>query len=125
MSDFGFIIKNEIERGWDQKCIIFDLPRNHKDRDTIFEALECMKDGIFTSYKYQSTRCRMSRKPVTIVFANWWPDFRKSSQDRWKCYYIHNRDCCKEISLEETKKQYLQHQNITDTEEGEDGVCSM
>lgn len=127
MSDFAYIMKDEIDKGWDQKTLIIDIPRNYQDRKSVYEALECIKDGIFTSTKYAGKNVIMKRKPTTIVMANWWPHFTSMSVDRWKCFYINSRDECVKIPVTQAMRDYKTHPDGYGSEciEGPDGVCSM
>jgi hypothetical protein len=114
MADFTQCIKNEIKMGWDFKVLILDIPRNYKDRNTIYEALECIKDGVITCTKYNSETIWLPRKPVVIVTANWWPQFTKMSIDRWKCYSIDNVDTCTRISTIQAMREAEASDNDAD-----------
>lgn len=84
---FATIIAGAIDAGWNQRCIIFDLPRQTEDLDRIYTLLEACCDGVVTATKYQG-RTVWFNKPVVIVMANWLPNKAKMSFDRWKVYNI-------------------------------------
>jgi len=84
---FATIIAGAIDAGWDQRCIIFDLPRQTEDLDRIYTLLEACCDGVVTATKYQGKTVWFN-KPVVIVMANWLPNRGRMSLDRWKVYTI-------------------------------------
>lgn len=61
--------------------VFFDYPRE-KEGNFPYSVLEQLKNGRFTSGKYQSRAVRF-RVPHVVVFANFYPDTTKMSQDRW------------------------------------------
>lgn len=63
------------------KAVMFDVCRSHED-EISYEALESIKNGIFFSSKYESDMC-IFNPPHIIVFANFAPDQRALSKDRW------------------------------------------
>lgn len=84
---FATIIAGAIDSGWNQRCIIFDLPRQCEDLDRIYTLLEACCDGVVTATKYQGKTVWFN-KPVVIVLANWMPNMGRMSLDRWKTYTI-------------------------------------
>lgn len=74
----------------DCETFIFDLPRSVEGCIS-YNALEQIKNGFWTSTKYEGgTVCINS--PNVIIFANWAPDKTMLSADRWNIYKIHNME---------------------------------
>lgn len=90
-----------------EKIVIFDLPRCNEDF-TPYKAMESFKDGRLFSPKYDSKMKRFEPTKV-VVFANFEPDKRKLSMDRWNIW-----DLDKEIP--QIPRGYL---NIKDNPGGE------
>lgn len=63
------------------KIIVWDLVRSIEDFVS-YEGLESVKNGIFFSGKYKSSSC-VFNIPHVFVFANFPPDERRLSNDRW------------------------------------------
>jgi hypothetical protein len=80
--DASTIIKEEYEKGWNGNILIFDLPRNAKERESIYETMECIRNGMMTATKYVGGTVVFENK-VMVVFANFLPDVTKMSLDRW------------------------------------------
>lgn len=64
-----------------KQVVFFDYPRE-KEGNFPYSVLEQLKNGRFTSGKYQSRAVRF-RVPHVVVFANFTPDTSKMSADRW------------------------------------------
>lgn len=80
---FGVATRLEDE---DLQVCLFGLSRQDADYMS-YKSLEQIKDGIFYSGKYESRMC-MFNPPHVIVFANFPPDVRMLSDDRWTIYRI-------------------------------------
>jgi len=67
------------------RVVVFDLVRTTANEDclkVIYEVLEMVSDGVLSSGKYDSTQ--MAIQPVhVVVFANYPPETRTMSEDRW------------------------------------------
>lgn len=82
--DAATIIKNAIDGGWKQKCIIVDLPRSVENaKQRIYQYLEDIKDGSCTVTKYQGCGSLLFDQPHMVIFSNWKPVFNAVSVDRW------------------------------------------
>lgn len=69
------------------KIIILDITRSVETQDMVsYQALEEVKNGIFFNTKYEAGMV-VFNTPIVIVFANFYPDTKKMSEDRWD---IHN-----------------------------------
>lgn len=77
-------IKNFIEQGWTGKILLCDLSRSYDGRESIYDPLECIKNGRITCTKYTGGSKKLRNVPHIIIFANFMPVFEKVSQDRWK-----------------------------------------
>lgn len=82
------IIKNAIDKGWDQKILLIDLPRGSERSDGIYSLIEQVKDGFITALKYESESITLDAKPHVIVFSNWVPHVNQLSIDRWRIYEL-------------------------------------
>ena len=65
----------------DDLIVLFDFARVLEGKVS-YTAIEEVKNGIFSSPKYESTDIVMNC-PHVYVFANWLPDFENLSKDRW------------------------------------------
>lgn len=70
-----FLQKNDL------KVVIFDFARTQEGYIS-YEAIECVKNGIFLNTKYES-KMVVYEVPHIIVLANFHPDVTKLSLDRW------------------------------------------
>lgn len=75
--------KNDIYHALGPNCkiLILDIPRTVEDR-VPYEAIECIKNGLIFSGKYES-KMKAFNPPHVICFANFPPDKRQLSEDRW------------------------------------------
>ena len=49
----------------------------------IYQSLELVKDGVFTSPKYKTSSVKLGRYPEVVVMSNEYPDVSKLTRDRW------------------------------------------
>lgn len=75
-----------IESNNQPKLIIVDCPRTCLDFVS-YQAIECLKNGLLYSGKYEGGRC-IFPSPTVICFANERPKISKMSLDRWKIFCI-------------------------------------
>lgn len=75
-SDICFYASNNMKDGY-----VFDFCRSNEDKIN-YQAIESLKNGIMFSGKYESN-CILMDSPCIICFANFEPDTRKLSKDRW------------------------------------------
>lgn len=66
--------------------IVYDIPRNKKNHVN-FNALEDIKNGLFSSTKYE-TKMILIPTPHIFCFANFEPDLEMMSKDRWNVIEI-------------------------------------
>lgn len=85
------------------EVVFFDIPRTAEGYVS-YDAIECVKNGMFFSAKYDSDMC-IFNTPHVVVFANFEPERAKLSEDRWDI---------KEISTI-TKEFIEQRRRITPT----------
>lgn len=69
---------------------IIDIPRSHQDY-VCYSTLEKIKDGLIYSGKYEGGKLRLIPHHL-IIFANFEPDVRKLSSDRWEIRCIDNSE---------------------------------
>lgn len=75
-----------IEAGTYPKLVLVDVPRVTIDYVS-YNALECLKNGLLYSGKYEGGLC-IFPTPHVICFANEMPAVNKMSLDRWKIFEI-------------------------------------
>lgn len=75
-----------VKKGNTLKTAIFYFPRTIEEYVS-YEAIESIKDGIFYSGKYESGMV-MYNPPHVICMANFEPDTRKLSKDRWSIKHV-------------------------------------
>lgn len=83
-SDTKYLIAKHFEKdecNKDDLICIFGFTRTKEDYVS-YEAIESVKDGIFTSTKYESTMV-VFNSPHVFIFANFKPDKNALSKDRW------------------------------------------
>lgn len=77
--------KKDIAYAYDKEPIfIMDLPRTSEERVN-YEVIECMCNGQIFSPKYTSS-VKVFIKPKILILANFAPDERALSADRWDIY---------------------------------------
>jgi hypothetical protein len=77
----GTTIQNRLKSGNPVKTIIINLVREQCD-NKIYTGLEMLKDGLITSQKFNGETI-IFNSPHVIVFANFPPETKKLSEDRW------------------------------------------
>ncbi len=76
--------ENDNRMGVPIKTVIFDIPRSTKNMEDLYETIEMVKNGTFTSEKYKSREIDLGCKPVVLVLSNTYPKIKNCSIDRWK-----------------------------------------
>lgn len=71
-----------IKSSFDPKVVVVNLPRSCEGKIS-YGALEAIKDGIIQSGKYEGGT-RIYAPPHLIVMANFMPDMKQLSLDRWE-----------------------------------------
>lgn len=83
---FSTIVQNALASGWNEHCMIFDLPRS-AEQQAIYAPIEEVKDGCVTALKYQGGTL-LFEHPHVLVFANFLPNRSALSEDRWRIHTI-------------------------------------
>lgn len=79
---FGPAKSADIKHAYGQQpVVIFDFPRTCEGY-VPYDAIESIKNGLYFSSKYSSSM-RVGKTPHLVVFANFEPELRAMSQDRW------------------------------------------
>jgi Mor family transcriptional regulator len=88
--------QNDILYGYDgEPIVIIDLARTYADNlEHIYTIIENLKNGMYLSTKYETIQ-KIFKIPTIIVMANFKPDIKKLSSDRWDI--IDTEDYQKEI----------------------------
>jgi len=71
------------EEGNEIKLCLFDFCRSNEGFIS-YNALEALKNGLINSPKYKGGFLRLAWNPTIIVFANFMPERKKLSEDRWR-----------------------------------------
>ena len=79
-------VRTIIESGNEPEIIIVDIPRTNQEYVS-YEAMEKLLDRVFYSGKYEGGQIFLPKLHL-IVFANFEPDRRKMSEDRWNIRQI-------------------------------------
>lgn len=98
------IVDYKKSKGFWPRIVLWDIPRTVEDYVS-YSAIEEVKNGIFFSGKYESGMA-VFNSPHVIVFANFVPDIRKMSLDRWQIKNIGIDKCL--TSTEE----YMSHEEL-------------
>lgn len=85
-ADFMTNVAASLERGWDGRCLICDLPRA-AEKKNLYEPMESFKDGMVQTTKYVG-KSLLIPHPHVIVMANFGPKLHKMTRDRWQIYSI-------------------------------------
>lgn len=96
-----YLIANWIaKRGVHPKLIVINLTRT-LENFVNYGVIEEIKDGLFVSSKYK-TEAIIMNSPTILIFANFSPDMRKMTKDRW---VIHDLDEQYESGGEEERER--------------------
>lgn len=80
------VLAGFVDSGWTGKYLWIDLARAYKDRRTVYTIMETVKNAVFTDTKYQGGSYVTSYTPHVFVSANFLPDIKLMSLDRWNIY---------------------------------------
>jgi len=86
IKDCATNVVNARKSGWTGKILLCDLPRACEAK-AIYEPLEACKNGMVTAVKYQGGNALWKTGHV-VVFANFLPNTRAMSRDRWRIYVL-------------------------------------
>lgn len=82
IKDAAEMVKNALNKGWLGHCMLIDIPRQTETRQGLYQAIECIKNGVVTTVKYSGGTMRWTPGHV-VVFANYYPNVDMLSHDRW------------------------------------------
>lgn len=88
MSDIATVLFNACKTGWDGHAVLLDVPRQMRDFDVVYTAIETIKNGILTVSKYQSQLLTLPKRPHVVVLSNSLPDVTMLSLDKWELYEL-------------------------------------
>lgn len=80
------LVKIIVDQAYCLKLVLFDLCRSNEERIN-WDAIERIKNGMLMSTKYE-VESTIVDSPTVICFANFEPDLKKLSLDRWVVYEI-------------------------------------
>lgn len=87
VSDFIEALYNAKD-SWDHEYIIIDLTRQQESGCSIYACIEAAAKRVLTRQKYASRTFVLRRQPKICVLANWPPDVKALSMDRWRIWEI-------------------------------------
>lgn len=85
-TDIKHAINCLVQKGNTPRAVIFIFPRSVEEYVS-YDAIECVKDGLFFSGKYDSGMC-IFPNPHVYIFANFPPQMDKLTSDRWKIHTL-------------------------------------
>jgi len=105
--------QNDILYGYEgQQTVIIDLARTYADNlEHIYTIIENLKNGQYLSTKYE-TRQKLFNTPHIMVMANFKPDERKLSQDRWNIINTIDYEDCETDTSTDTDKDYSNYETV-------------
>lgn len=80
------LIKIIVDQSVNLKLVMFDLCRSNEERIN-WDAIERIKNGMIMSTKYE-VESTIIDSPAVVCFANFEPELKKLSTDRWIVYEI-------------------------------------
>ena len=80
------LIKAIVDQASCLKLVLFDLCRSNEERIN-WDVIERVKNGMLMSTKYE-VESTIIQSPTVVCFANFEPDLKKLSMDRWVVYEI-------------------------------------
>nr|WAE42313.1 MAG: replication associated protein [Cressdnaviricota sp.] len=80
-ADMKYLIAKRRKENKESDIILFDIARSLEDYVS-YQGIEEIKNGFFFSSKFESENV-ICDPPIVIVFANFKPDIKKLSIDRW------------------------------------------
>lgn len=84
------LIKIIVDQSVNLKLVMFDLCRSNEERIN-WDAIERIKNGMIMSTKYE-VESTIIDSPTVVCFANFEPDLKMLSLDRWIVYEIKGQD---------------------------------
>lgn len=88
--DGATVVESWLDQGWSGACFIVNLTRSNEKHVGFYEFLEAVRDGMLTVTKYRGKSVFFQLKKM-IIFANWLPDVKRLSLDRWNICRIDGR----------------------------------
>jgi hypothetical protein len=83
--DFATVVQSILKHGGKLKNVILDLSRASESK-SIYDPIEQLKSGCLTAIKYEGGNVKLPGIPNVWVMANFLPDVRQLSRDRWKIW---------------------------------------
>ena len=87
MYHMATIVSNALASGWSGDTLILNLSRSNADHK-IYDALECIRDGMITSQKGMNSGTVLWCMRHMIIMCNWMPKLSAMSKDRWVVWSI-------------------------------------
>lgn len=102
--DFGSYLGSCLMEGWKGPYWVFDMPKTQQECTGIYHSIECLKDGMASSQKWQG-RGMIFQRSLVVLFSNWWPEPSRLSKDRWLYLRLDGPDdLLRQVSIEEVWK---------------------
>ena len=91
MADVSTLVRGHIAEYGKLEIVVVNLTRTEEEIKVIYKMIEQIKDGLMTAGKYNS-KTVVFNSPHVVVFANWAPERRHLSADRWIIRSITNEE---------------------------------
>lgn len=105
VADFAQNLSRKLETGWEGDTIFLNMTKSKENNKSVYEVLECIKDGDFTSTKYQGADIDEDEKHC-IVFANHYPNVDATSLDRWDVRQLEDDGTLTNLSLKQVRLRW-------------------
>lgn len=103
--DFAQNFHRKLSEGWSGDTIFMNMTKTKEDSKSIYEVLECIKDGEFTSTKYQGADIDEDERHL-IVFANHYPNVDATSLDRWDVRELDDEGILTNLSVKQVRLRW-------------------
>lgn len=100
-------MKNKRDEGWEGSVVFVNLTRSTEDTVGIYRACETLKDKRLTFTKYTGGTWRLRHDIHVVVMANFLPNVRSVSLDRWRIYDIANWNFSKPMNVHEAERRAI------------------
>lgn len=92
------------------KVVFMNLTRSQEGRIS-YQGMEAIKDGLFFSGKYESSMVLMPN-PHVVVMANWMPDFKQMTGNRWFVWELSHEEDGTIIETPVLDEDYIEESRI-------------
>lgn len=105
VADFAQNFSRKLESGWEGDTVLVNMAKTRENSKSVYEVLECIKDGDFTATKYQGADIDEDPRHC-IVFANHYPNVDATSLDRWDVRELKDDATLTNLSLKQVRLRW-------------------